>query len=1019
MNPEKINMAFYAALKRIVRSSSGGLLVLLLLILAPDFIFAQQKTITGRVTNEGGLPVAASVTIKGTNTGVATDENGNFSLQATSGAKIVISSAEYTLQELTVGNGNTLNATLQRADRALGEVVVVGYGTQKKIDVTGSVARVNLEAMGNAPNTNIGQFLQGTIPGLNVGVSTFAGGTPPISIRGQVTLSGTQNVLIILDGIQYTGSLSSINPDDISSIDVLKDASSTAVYGAQAANGVILITSRKGRAGQKTRMAFSSAYSTLTPSVDLKPLNREGFLQGIKDAFWSEAYLGPDYAQPNPAFDVTSKLDGSMRPGGVMLPNDYDWWGNATKTGSILENNLSISGGSDKVSYLLSGGLVNQKGFIINDIFKRKSIRINLETRPFNWWKVGVQSSGSFVDQDGAEPSMGIINITSPLLVPYDVNGNLIPSPTNTVVGNPFLTYDVTDRDRHQYYFANFYSDIDVPFIKGLNYRINFGNNFQTDQHYFASKYGAGITGQAYKENRDYYDYTFDNILTYTKKIGRHDISATALYGAIERKFSGTFAEGSGFDRISLGYNNIQSATIRNISTNAWSEALNYQMGRLNYKYNDKYLLTATIRRDGFSGFAANYKYATFPSVGLGWILSKEKFMQNVELFNLLKLRLTYGLSGNLTKRYYSLSQVSGNSSYVFGDGAGTAFGQQVNTLSNPNLKWERTKGLNLGVDFTMLSNRLTGSLDYYNNNTHELLFNVTIPSITGFNIISSNIGEIHNTGFEGAFTYQIIRKKDLNWSATFNFWKNTNEIVHLTGVDADGDGKEDDLTSSGLFIGKSIQSIFDYKAGTIYQLADTRLPGFQVGSLSVFDGDKNNVINSSDRLFLGRQEPAYRMSLYNNISYKEFSLSFFLNSVQGGKDGYLGNNSRLNYRDDNNIRNNDLNAVNYWSPRTPNAKYPRIISGNHSTVEPNLWESRSFVRLQDISLSYALPASILKKIKADAINFYISGKNLVTWTNWDGWDPEGLNSDGVVQGLILNARPVLKGITVGLHITY
>ncbi len=1017
MPNKKFTLSFFRRI--MVNAVALSATLLLQFLLFTQTIFAQDISVKGKITDEGGLPLAgASVIVKGTSRGTTTDNNGNFSISVAKGGTLVISAVNFTEKEVKA-NSADLTVQLVTNEKTLGEVVVVGYGTQRKIDVTGSVARVNLEAMGNAPNTNIGQFLQGTVPGLNVGLSTFAGGTPPISIRGRVTLNGTQNVLIILDGIQYTGSLSSINPDDISSIDVLKDASATAVYGAQAANGVILITSRKGRAGQKTRIAFSSAYSTLTPSVNLKPMNREEFLQGIRDAFWSEAYLGPDYTQPNPAFNLTSKLDGSMRPGGVMLPNDYDWWGNSTKTGSILENNLSISGGGDKVSYLLSGGLVDQKGFIINDIFKRKTIRANLETRPFTWWKVGLQSSGSFVNQDGAEPTMGIITISSPLLVPYDANGNLIPSPTNTVVGNPFLSNNVADRDRNQYYFANIYSDLDIPGVKGLNYRINFGNNFRTSQHYFASQYGAGLTGQAYKENQDYYDYTFDNILTYKKTIGMHDIAVTGLYGAIERKFSRTYAEGTGFDRISLGYNNIQSASIRNITTNAWTEALNYQMGRLNYKYNDKYLLTATIRRDGFSGFAANYKYATFPSVGLGWILSQEKFMANVSLVNLLKLRLTYGVSGNLTNRYFSLSQVGSNSSYVFGDGAGTAFGQQVNTLSNPNLKWERTKGLNVGVDFNMLNNRLTGSLDYYNNNTNELLFNVTIPAITGFNIISTNIGQIHNTGVEAALTYQIIKKKDLNWSATFNFWQNTNEIVRLTGIDANGDGKEDDLISSGLFIGKSIQAIFDYKAGPIYQLADTRLPGFQVGSLSVFDPNKDGVINSTDRVFIGRQEPAYRMSLYNSISYKEFSLSFFLNSIQGGKDGYLGNNIRLNYRDDNNIRNNDLNGVNYWSPRTPNAKYPRIISGNHSTVEPNLWESRSFIRLQDISLSYSLPAKLIGKIKAEAINFYISGKNLITWTNWDGWDPEGLNSDGVVQGLILNARPVLKGFTVGLHITY
>ncbi len=982
--------------------------------------FAQNLTVKGRVTGDNGAPIsAASVIVKGTGKGTSTDASGNFSISVAKGATLTISAVNHSPKEVKINSAADVAVTLVTASNTLTDVVVVGYGTQRKIDVTGAVSRVNLESMANAPNTNIGQFLQGTVPGLNVGLSTFAGGTPPISIRGRVTLNGSQNVLIILDGIQYTQSLSSINPDDIASIDILKDASATAVYGAQGANGVILITSRKGRAGQKTRVAFSSAYTTQEPTVNFRPWNREQFLENMKDAFWNEAFIGPDYTQPNPAFNVTPKLDGSMRPGGVMLPNDYDWWGNATKTGAIMENNLSISGGGEKFNFLLSGGLVNQKGYIINDNFKRKNIRINLETKPFDFWKVGVVSSGSFVNQDGAEPTMGIITISSPLLVPYDAAGNLIPSPTNTVVGNPFLTYDVTDRDRNQYYFANIYSDIDVPFVKGLNYRMNFGNNYRTSQRYFASKYGGGLTGEASKENQEYYDYTFDNILTYTKKFRKHDIAVTALYGAIERNFSRTFAQGTGFDRISLGYNNIQSATIRNITTNANSEALEYQMGRINYKYNDKYILTATMRRDGFSGFAQNNKSAWFPSVGLAWILSDESFMQSVSVVNSLKLRATYGSIGNQTPRYSSLAQVASNSSYVFGDGGATAFGQQVNSLANPDLKWEKTQGLNFGVDFSLLNNRLSGNLEYYSNNTKDLLFAVTIPNITGFSQIQSNIGKIHNTGFEAGITYHVINNKDFKWSSTFNFWQNNNKITTLTGIDANGDGKEDDLVSSGLFIGKSIQTIFDYQRGPIYQLNDVRLPGFQIGSLSVVDQDKNNLINANDRTFLGRQEPAYRLSLFNNLQYKNFTLSFFINSIQGGKDGYLGNGARLYFRDDNAIRNNDLTAVDYWSPRNPNGKYPRIISGSRSTVEPAMWESRSFIRLQDVSLGYSLPSKLVGKIKAQSANFYVSAKNLATWTKWDGWDPEGLNANGAVQGLILDGRPVLKAFTFGVQVTY
>jgi TonB-linked SusC/RagA family outer membrane protein len=1006
----------------------------LLFLLFPGSSFGQNTIrVRGHVTNELGQPVPkVSVFVKGTSNGVTGNDNGDFEISAPRNGRLVISSVGYTSTEAAVQE--TVSVSLNTLASNLNAVVVVGYGTQRKRNVTGSVASVNLETMENAPNTNIGQYLQGTVPGLNVGLSTFAGGTPPINIRGRTTISGSQATVIIVDGIQYTGSLSSINPDDIATIDILKDASATAVYGAQGANGVILITSKKGRYNQKPKISFSSSYTIQNPTGGdkLRPKHREEYVQGIRDAFWKDAYLAPDYTQPNPSFDISTKVDASMKAG-FANGTDYDWWNEATNTGSILENTLSLSGGGDKVTYLLSGGLVDQKGYIINDRFKRKSIRANLEIKPVNWWRVGLVSSGSFVNQDGAEPSIGLINIFSPLLVPYDSAGNVIPSPTNTVLGSPMTSYYVDDHDRHQYYFANIYSDLDIPFIKGLNYRLNFGNNFRTDQHYYASRFDANQNGRAYKDNQSYYDYTFDNILTYNRTFGRHNVTATALYGAIERKFERTYAEGTGFSRLNLSYNGIGGADIKDINpasfvtaTNpnpfAWEEALNYQMGRVNYVYNDKYIVTGTVRRDGFSGFAKNFKYGVFPSVSVGWIISGEDFMKNINAVNHLKLRAGYGVIGNQTQRYFSIARVDPNASYVFGDVSQTSFGQQVTTLGNDNLKWERTKGLNVGIDFTVMNNRLTGNLEYFNTKTTDLLFSVAVPNITGFSQFRTNLGEINNTGWEVGLTGKIINNKDFNWTSTFNIWGNNNEIKHLTGVDANGDGKEDDIVSSGLFIGKSLSAIFDYKADGIYQLGEARLPGFQEGSLKVVDLDKSGTITAGDRMFLGKRDPAYRMSLYNSIGYKGFSLSFFLNSVQGGKDGYRENNVRLYFREDNSIRNNDLRGVEYWSPRTPDAKYPRIITGTHSTIEPALYESRSFIRLQDVSLAYNFSAKILNKIKAQAISIYVSGKNLATWTDWEGWDPEvtSVNGAGENQGrIVTDGRPVLRGFTVGLHITY
>lgn len=1007
-------------------------------LLLPAFLFYLPSSaqniirVQGTVTSAAGTPiVGATVQVVGGTEGTSTNAQGAFTISAPSNGTLAVSSVGFSDKEVAIENRNTINVTLSSSATDLEQVVVVGYGTQRKKDVTGAVASVNLEDQRNLPNTNIGQYLQGSVPGLNVGVATTAGGTPPLSIRGRVTLSGNQSVLIILDGVQYNGSLSSINPDDIASIDVLKDASSTAVYGAQAANGVILITTRKGRVSQKPRLSFSNSYSHQRPTVgNLRPFERDGFIQFMKENFYEQAYTeASGYTQPNPNFDLAKVIDAVLTVDGAreqLNPYNYSWFDEATNNGAIYEANLNISGGSDRFTYFLSGALVDQKGFIVNDKFKRKTLRANLETKPFTWWKVGLQSSGSFVNQDGNEPSFGSILRMPPLVLPYDSAGTLIPFPTRTLEPNPFTTFYVDDYERHHYLFANIYSDIDVPFIKGLNYRINFGNNYREDQRFFSSVYAAGQTGQAFKNFGNYYDYTFDNILTYTKSFGRHDLTATLLYGAIERKFSSTSARAEGFSRLNLSYNNLSLGTNRFAESNAYSEALAYQMARLNYKFNDRYLVTATVRRDGFSGFARNKKYGTFPVLALGWIVSEENFMQGINAINLLKLRAGYGVVGNQTDRYTSIARVGTNAAYVFGDGGSTAFGQNVESLGNDDLEWERTTGLNLGLDFGLFANRLTGSFEFYRNKTTDLLYSIQIPNITGFGNIRTNVGQINNTGFEAGINGSIVRSRDFTWDANLNFSTNRNRVVTIRGIDADGDGVEDDLISSNLFIGRSIGTIYDYQLDGIYQMGDTPLPGFFVGTHRIVDQNKDGQITQADdRTILGRREPSYRWSLGNTFSYKGLSLYVFLNSVQGINNGYLANNNPSFFREDNTIRINSLQGINYWSPINPTGKYPRNRFGQRAKFDPSFWQDRSFVRLQDITLSYNLKNSLLKNVSAfQTFNVFVSGKNLHTWTNWEGWDPEAEyfnSSNGFYEprGLTVDGRPVMRAYTLGFNVVF
>ncbi|UKT65035.1 SusC/RagA family TonB-linked outer membrane protein [Pedobacter mucosus] len=970
-----------------------------------------EFTVSGKVVEEkSGTPISGvTIKLKNSTLTVVTDDQGAYRITVPDEkAVLVFSHLGYEVLERPVGSSRTVNISLKSSPANLDDVIVVGYGTQKKADVTGSVARANLDDFRNSPTTNIANLLQGTVPGLNVGQVNRAGATPSFSIRGQNTLGGNQNVLIVLDGVQYNGSLTSINPDDIATIDILKDASATAVYGAQAANGVLLITSRKGVAG-KTRISFSSQYATQKPNVDLRPMGRDEYLDHVRYLYYEQAFLAPGFTQPNPAFNLANMVDVSMRDAqGNLFPNDFSWYDEATRTGSVLDNQLSVSGGSDKITYLLSGNLTRNVGFINNDLFKRKGIRANIESKATSWLTLGLQSFGSFVNEDGVEPAFATINSMSPLILPWDANGNLKVNPYNSNLTNPLLSYQADDMDRKNYFFANVYANVQLP-LKGLSYRVSFGNNYRVELKNISNQYDANLTGQASKENTIYYDYTFDNLLTYNKTIGKHNFTGTLLYGAIERDNSYTRAYATGFSRLTLGYNNLQQGTNRFAVSNAWKETLNYQMFRLNYNFDSKYLLTGTIRRDGFSGFAENNKYGVFPSVSLGWDISKESFF-NVGWVDNLKLRVGYGVAGNQTTRYSSLANVDVTAAYVYGDGGSTQFGQQVNSLTNPNLRWEKTKGLNLGLEFMLWKNRLSGVIEYYDTKTSDLLYLVNIPNTTGFTNILTNVGELANKGLELSLNSKNIVAGHFQWTSTLNFSRNRNKVLKLLG-DNNGDGIEDDLPQSGLFIGQTAGTIFDYQTNGIYQIGEQIPAGYSPGTYRIVDQNGDGVINASDRTILGTSNPGFRMSLLNNFQYKNFTLSVFLNSIQGDDRSWLSSNTPRKIRDDNSIRENYLTGIDFWAPDNPGGKYPRSIVS--ATLNPSIYQSRNFVRLQDVSLSYKFTGRFIEHLKLQNLNVFVSGRNLATWTNWEGWDPE------TNQGWSNDGRPVLKSYSLGLNVTF
>ena len=989
-----------------------------ILLLWTTGTFAQ--TLKGKIIDENQqvLP-GVNVVEKGTTNGTSTDANGAFSINLSGKESIlVVSFVGYTPQEIPVNNRTSLNITMKTDNRLLNEVVVVGYGTQKKKDLTGSIASANLEAFRESPNVSILQSLKGSLPGLTISQTNRPGQEASINIRGTSTLNGNTSPLIIVDGLIYSGRLSDINPSDVASVDVLKDPSSKAVYGSQAANGVVLVTTKTGRTAQKPTITYSGSYAASSPTVDARLLNRAEFLDKVRNIEYKNAFTqASGYKEVNPAWTFANSDFLPPNIFGANTTNDFDWFGALTQPSLLNNHSIGISGGSDKTSYFLSAGYTGEKGFIVNDNYKRYTLRLNLDTEVTKWLTIGANTSAAFTDFSGDAPSVDNIVTTSPLINPMDDNGNYIINPLGDFNTNPFLTITNDNYEVQSRLVGNFYSIFKIPGLPGFSYRVNFGNNLKYFKTYSSSIYGAGRTGEASKNDATQYEQTLDNIFNYTKSFGKHNINATAVYGYNTAKFNRTTATGTGFSDLTLSYNNLALATIQKISSEAWDESLLYQMGSIAYNYGSKYLLKATVRRDGFSGFSENNKTGIFPSVGFGWVVSEEKFFK-VPLIDFLKIRGSYGENGNKVARYSSLARVVADdaSKYVFGDGGSTSLGQSVSTLANKDLRWERTKGINIGADFAILGNRIDGNVEYYNSTTNDLLWSKVLPQTSGFASVLTNIGELNNTGFEFMLHGVPLKTNDLKWDLTINFSRNKNKIVKLLGEDLNQDGKEDDLIASGLFIGKPIGTIYNYEVQGVYGLNDTKLAGFDPGSYNVKDQDGDGKITpEKDRVILGQREAAYTVGVQNTLSYRQFTFRVFISSIQGGKNGYLSANHLDGYNGTkgNASNSNAFNFAQYWSPNNPDAKYANPWVGT-PVPSARAYFQRNFTRVQDVSLSYNVDSKLLKKVNAQNMKVFISAKNPLTLTDWEGWDPE--TGQGVSS---FQPFPVMKSYSFGLELSF
>lgn len=958
--------------------------IILLFLLFSCFFsaLAQVKNITGTVKdNKGETLPGVSVKLKGTQQGTVTDAEGKFRLRVPGpSAVLVFTYIGFQTQEVPVGSAAALNVVMKDNATNLEEVVVVGYGTQKKRDVTGAVASFKAEQIESMPQTTITQSLQGKIPGLSISTSSAdaEGNSNNIQIRGRNSITASNSPLIVVDGIPFSDQLSEINPNDIESMDVLKDASSAAIYGSRAANGVILITTKKGKAG-KTKISYSG-YTGMDEIGHLPDMmNGDQFYQTKVDRFGTS---------------VLTNTEIESHEAGLST----DWVKLATHTGTRQQHSLAASGGSETMHYYLSGTYNSVNGIARNDKFDRYNIRLNLDTKLASWITLGTNTQLGYYDRSGVNASFSDAFVMNPLAIPYQSNGsiNLTPWAEDPYFKNPLEGLNVQNEDITRSVISNNYIKIDIPYVKGLSYRLNTGYTYRyrnVETYYGANtRDGLQQKGVSQIDNWNNEDWIVENIIDYNRQFGKHTIGFTGLYSAQNRTTKNHDLDASGFPGDFMTYYQNKLATVWSPSDLYQDQAYVSQMGRLNYSYNGKYLVTATVRRDGYSAFGMDSKYGVFPSIALGWNASEEDFLREKPWIDYLKVRASYGKNGNQAiDPYRTLAQLS-NQNYI-GNSGETAVGFYPSSIGDPRLSWETTLKTNFGVDFSFFKNRLSGTIDYYFSRTYDLLLNKSISPVNGVKSILQNIGEVKNHGLDLYLSSVNVKKSNFNWTTdlTFSFYRNKIVDVGLF----DENGKPTDDVDNRWFIGKPIDVNYAYVFDGIWQegddIAHSAQPTAKPGDVKVKDVNGDGTINTSDRAIIGSRVPSYIAGLTNTFKYKNISLSFFIRTVQGTTKY---NDLTNTYFDG---RNAAMNRV-WWTPENPINTYPQNRDDSNPFGVNYFGNSSnsSFIRLNDVTLKYTFPEKMLKSAKISQLEVYVNAKNLATITDWKGLDPELSSQTGI-----------------------
>ncbi|MDQ1141690.1 SusC/RagA family TonB-linked outer membrane protein [Pedobacter agri] len=1010
--------------------------------------FAQNKVITGRVTSSMTGPIpGVSVYVKGAPAnGTQTDATGAYKLSVPGDAKtLVFTFIGFKTKEVSI-TGATVNANLDEENTTLSDVVVVGYGTQIKRDVTGSVASVKSKDLENLPVTSFEQALQGKAAGVQISAQNGKLGQGiTVRVRGAASVTAGSEPLYIVDGIPITSgdfssttaptsALADLNTNDIESIEVLKDASASAIYGARASNGVVLITTKQGKAG-KTLIQFNALGGISTPSNHRKFLNAEQYVQIIRRAGAGAAnqdFLNGDYATLQEGLDdYASIVEGRLNRYSAGN-NDYqtykvntNWERESFQSNPITQQyDLNLTGGNEKTKFYIGGQALDQKGIVVGNSYKRYSGRLNLTNKVTDFLEVGVNlnfsnSINNRLSNDNAFSSPLQSVALSPITPFIDPRSGLISGTLPGAASNYPVYYNPFIGIENAAYRATVYRTIgkafaNVNLAKGLKFSTDFSidNLNQNEESYYGSLTFRN-TGTANGDGQNISTFVINtntnNFFSYNTTAGKSTFDA--ILGTSYQKSTTKYSTIEGQDFPSDAYIKLGSAATKVIATSNESafSFLSYFF-RANYKYNDRYLVGFSVRADGSSRFGENHRYGYFPAGSVAWIASEEDFLKSSETISLLKLRASYGLTGNAEIGNYSARGLfSGTGAY------GGVAGQIPSRIANPDLTWEKTKQLDLGLDFGILKNRITGTFDFYQKNTTDLLLDVPIPQTTGFATITQNLGKLKNTGFElGINTENFVGA--FKWSTVLTAAINNNKITDLSGQVLNSNEINAAIAGQpiGVFYLPEYAGVNPANGDALYYRNTTDAAGN-------LDRSTTTDINQAQRIFAGNPNPKYTFGFNNTFSYQNFDLGVFFQGVAGNKIFNAGG-QYMSANASNGYDNQTADQMAYWDKPgdITSVPEPRLFYGNGIGNSTRYISSGNFVRLKTLTLGYTFPASVLTKIKLSKLRLYATAQNLATITGYKGWDPE-VNADyqstNINQGVDFYSAPQPRVISFGINI--